>query len=71
MVMAIDHIEIMKQIKENHKKLDECIQHEFSIDVTPDKKYAKRYRCVNCGGDVDANEKHWYEKGLHQSEKNI
>ena len=61
----------MKQIKENHRKLDECSQHNFSIDATPDKKYDKRYRCVNCSGDVSATDKYWYETGLKQAENYV
>jgi DNA-directed RNA polymerase subunit RPC12/RpoP len=68
---VIDRAELMKQIKENHKKLEGCGQHNFSIDATPDKKFSKRYKCINCGGEVSYSDKHWYEKGLEQAENYI
>jgi hypothetical protein len=67
----IDGIELMKQIKDNHRKLDGCSFHEFNIDVTLDKKFDKRYRCVRCGGEVSTMAKHWYEKGIAQAENYV
>jgi hypothetical protein len=69
--MSIDGIELMKKIKENHRKLDGCCFHEFTIDATTDKKLDKRYRCVNCDGEVNAMAKHWYEKGIEQAKNYV
>ena len=63
--IKINPKEIMREIKENSKKLDSCSKHDFSMDATPaDKKWNKKYRCVYCGGEVGLTEKHWYEKEL-------
>jgi ribosomal protein L44E len=59
--MSIDVKELMRDIKDNHKKIDSCSKHDFSIDATPDKKFSKMYRCNNCGGEVQATTKRWYE----------
>ena len=69
--MELDYKEMMNDIKENHRKLDGCRFHEFSIDVTLDKKFDKRYRCIKCGGEVSAMAKHWYEKGKEQAENYV
>jgi hypothetical protein len=55
---------IALEVKASIKKLNGCKLHNFSIDVTPERNYSKRYRCLNCGGTVDNSAKYWYEKGL-------
>jgi hypothetical protein len=62
--MKIDANEIWNEIQENHKKIESCNKHDFSIDLNPDKKFDKKYQCSKCGGHVDAIKKSWYEKGL-------
>lgn len=57
-------IKLMQEIKENRLKLDSCSKHDFSIDVTPNRTYSKKFRCTKCDGVVDLNEKRWYEKGI-------
>lgn len=56
--------EIFEQVKENHEKLKSCNRHDFSKDLTPDKKVNKEWECTNCGGSVDSSAKTWYERGL-------
>ncbi|WP_156940159.1 hypothetical protein [Caldanaerobius polysaccharolyticus] len=56
--MSIDFKEIINQVKENQNKLNSCIKHDFSIDITPEKKLDKRYRCINCNGEVSSIEKY-------------
>lgn len=60
---------ILEQVKENHKKLDSCTCHDFSVDLTPDQKMLKKYQCVNCKGEVDSIAKYWYEKGQVNTRK--
>lgn len=60
--------EIWLQVKENHRKLETCQKHDFSIDLTPERPIGKMYQCTQCGGSVDAIEKKWYEKGLAHAE---
>lgn len=69
--MPLDAKEIFQQVKENSNKLNSCSRHDFSIDTTPDKKFGKRYKCVNCGGEIDSIEKYWYEKGLEHGSKEV
>lgn len=60
--------EIWLQVKENHRKLDGCRIHDFSIDLNPERPMGKKYQCTRCGGWVDVTGKTWYEKGLqHQA----
>jgi hypothetical protein len=44
--MSIDVKDLMRDIKENHRKLDRCSKHDFSIDATPDKKFSKMYKVL-------------------------
>lgn len=69
--MPIDVKELMREIKENHRKLESCGKHDFSIDATPDKKFGKMYWCTNCDGEVDAARKLWYEKGLEEAKNYV
>lgn len=61
--------EILEQIMENFRKLESCDNHLFSIDTTPNKKFNKRWQCINCKGEVDTIAKSWYDKG-REHEKN-
>jgi predicted SprT family Zn-dependent metalloprotease len=62
--MSIDFKELMKEVKENHAKLESCSKHDFSIAISPVNKFGKMYRCANCDGEVDSTTKYWYDKGL-------
>jgi hypothetical protein len=61
--------QIFEEVKENHRKLDSCSRHDFSIDLVPDTKWGKRYQCSRCRGIVDSLTKYWYEKGLKHATK--
>lgn len=56
--------EIWEKVKANHRLLDACSKHDFSIDVTEGQTLNKRWKCVHCGGIVDTIAKGWYEKGV-------
>jgi len=54
--------EILRDVKANHKLLDECVgPHDFQrVDGTMPMKF----RCSKCGGTVSASLAMWYKKGL-------
>jgi hypothetical protein len=62
--MSIDIDMIWDKVQENNKKLESCKEHNFSIDLTPVRKFGKRYACEHCGGEIDSINKSWYEKGV-------
>jgi len=57
---------IMAEVRENNKKLDSCMLHDFSIDLMPERPIAmgNKWQCSKCGGKVDHDRKRWYELGL-------
>ena len=55
--------EIGRQVQANNDLLKPCKRHSF-VDQTPDKQLGKTYKCLNCGGTVDAVKRMWYEIGL-------
>ena len=56
--------EIFKQVKRNHKKLDECVgPHDFKPLIEDGDKLIRDYRCTRCGGVIDAINKIWYDRG--------
>lgn len=61
---------IMKEIKENHTKLNSCSYHNFIIEIPGRSSFDMKYRCTNCDGVVSSSEKKWYELGmLHERRK--
>ena len=62
--MNINSRHILDEVKENHRKLDSCICHNFGIDMMSDRIIGKKYKCTQCGGVIDAINKIWYERGL-------
>lgn len=54
--------EIAEQVRANHELLESCGYHEFS-PILPLKPMRQRYRCINCGGEVDHTAWYWHEKG--------
>ena len=54
---------IWEEVKENHKKLNNCNLHYF-IDITPEKPFGKKYRCKNCKGVLDGINVSYYNLGL-------
>ena len=62
---------IMSQVKENLDRLDKCEYHDFSIDMTPNWKIGKRWRCRFCGGEVENIQKHYYDKGREHQERKM
>lgn len=61
--------DLAQEVKKNHEELNACSHHDFSIDLTPNQGYSKKWKCTACGGEVDARAKYWYEMGVnHQNE---
>lgn len=61
---GIERSEVMniwEQVKGNSAKLNACRYHEFERVSTSE--FISKYRCKNCGGEVDALARHWHEQG--------
>ncbi|HEY9610580.1 hypothetical protein [Allocoleopsis sp.] len=56
------------RVKQNGAILDGCGRHDFSIDLRPEKVAGKRWKCANCGGEVNSENKYWYELGLEHND---
>lgn len=60
-------VDIAAQVRANSERLAACPYHEFSPIVpstdTPRAAMRPRYRCIECGGEVDANAYHWHQQG--------
>lgn len=52
---------IWEEVKSNHAKLNACQWHEFEPVLPLATK--PRYRCKNCGGEIDSSAFHWHEQG--------
>lgn len=53
---------IAEQVKANHVRLNGCAYHEFEALITAPPGHGK-YRCRNCGGEINAIAHHWHELG--------
>ena len=58
---AVD--EVYEQVKANSEMLRTCPRHDFS-PILPLRALGQRYRCIECGGEVDSSAHHWYQVGL-------
>lgn len=63
--------QIMKSVKENHAKMEACLCHDFSIDVTPERRLGKKWQCTKCSGIIDIHAKIWYERGRKDAKHEI
>jgi len=55
---------IFEQVKENQRRLDECVgPHDFQ-PIGEEKKFGRRHVCTLCKGEIDSINKSWYETGL-------
>lgn len=66
---------VFEEVKQNHKKMDTCPHHDFSIvldrhskqridNPTPQQLFGAKFQCTRCGGIVDGIERLWYTRGL-------
>lgn len=62
----IDFQAMLKQVKENIKRLAECPgPHQFVVTPeTATRTFGRRYRCSVCSGEVDSTDKSWYDRGF-------
>lgn len=54
--------EIAEEVRANHALLHDCPYHEFA-PIQPRVKAGQRYRCIECGGEVDHHAWLWHERG--------
>lgn len=55
-------VDIAAQVRANIERLNSCPYHEFS-PVVSDGPDRPRYRCIECGGEIDALAYHWHRQG--------
>lgn len=71
--MSIDKAfsqKLFEEIEANAAKLNGCNLHEFLPLKRDDvKQLFPRYRCANCGGEVDSQAAHWYNLGKKHTDK--
>ncbi len=58
--------QIAADVKANHALLDACPYHEFS-PILPRAVVNQRYRCIECGGEIDYHGWYWHQKGRRPS----
>lgn len=51
------------QVAARRTAMDGCGAHAF-VDITPDRKFGKRWRCSACGGEVDTTGRTLYDQGV-------
>lgn len=55
---------IALQVKENHRKLNSCNYHEFSLMAGfTETDFKRKYVCRHCAGTVDGSAYFWHEQG--------
>lgn len=57
--------EIAEEAKANQARLASCPYHDFS-PILPRRTLGQKYRCIECGGEVDAHAYHWFQEGRRQ-----
>jgi hypothetical protein len=60
---AIDHKQILENVKANRKLLDDCRKHSFIWPSVP-LMFKLKLECSNCGGRMDALEAAQYTRGF-------
>lgn len=60
---------LWEKVQANGRALDACAGPHVFVDVTPEKRIGKRYRCATCCGEVDGVARSWYEQGLAHGRK--
>jgi hypothetical protein len=55
---------LWEEAQANQRRLIECKgPHEF-VDLTPNKKIGKSFRCSLCNGEANGTDVYWYKMGL-------
>lgn len=60
---------IFEGVQENHRKLNSCKCHDFSIELPGPTKLNPKWKCKNCGGVVESIEKKYYEQGFQHAKE--
>ena len=55
-------VDLAAEVKVNVDRLSACPYHEFA-PILPLAALRQRYRCIECGGEVDRNAYVWHERG--------
>lgn len=59
--------DLAAEVKANAERLDSCPYHEFAPvqmpQGTPMAPLRQRYRCIECGGEIDRHAWYWFEQG--------
>ena len=61
--------ETWEKVKQNKTLLNKCDRHSFDIDLRPERTTANRWKCINCEGEVNSENKYWYELGVKHIER--
>lgn len=56
--------DIWNKVKENQKRLDGCVAHDFAPAET---STSRRRVCRVCGGEADTIAVTWYERGIRHA----
>lgn len=59
--------DLAAEVKANAERLNACPYHEFApVQMAPGVPMAplrQRYRCIECGGEIDRHAWYWFEQG--------
>ena len=60
-------VDLAAEVKANSERLSACPYHEFApvqmapgVPMTP---LRQRYRCIECGGEIDRHAWYWFQQG--------
>lgn len=60
-------VDLAAEVKANSERLNSCPYHEFApiqmAQGVPMAPLRQRYRCIECGGEVDRHAWYWFEQG--------
>jgi hypothetical protein len=71
-LFKLDLNNIWNNARKNQQILKACEFHQFSIPVKNELNPSciRKYKCVNCGGEIFTENKYWYELGMqHLNDK--
>ncbi|MBP6801676.1 MAG: hypothetical protein KA128_11120 [Zoogloea sp.] len=54
--------DLAAEVKANSERLSACPYHEFA-PVQPMAPLRQRYRCIECGGEIDRHAWYWFQQG--------
>ena len=60
-------VDLAAEVKANSERLSACPYHEFApVQMAPGVPMAtmrQRYRCIECGGEIDRHAWYWFQQG--------